>query len=239
VACDHACLGILDEHLDFQTILRGALVAWTEWMSPMQIVFDESRAGRMSAAEFRAFQARRPDHERWELLGGMAMMMTPPTIAHNQIASNLERLLNEGLAHHAPSLLATQRPGLDLGEGDYRPEPDIGIIDADYDAGQRFVDKAYLLAEVVSDTDEVIVPGTDRRWIDVKRDLYRSHPHCEAVLVIAQDRMEVGLDLKTEGGWTSSVLQGGEAELLIPAFGFRCLLALLYEKTPLQPRARR
>jgi hypothetical protein len=99
-----------------------------------------------------------------------------------------------GSGHHAPSLLATQRPGLDLGEGDYRPEPDVGIIDADYDAGQRFVDKAYLLAEVVSDTDEVIVPGTDRRWIDVKRDLYRSHSHCEALLIIAQDRMEVGLD---------------------------------------------
>jgi Uma2 family endonuclease len=207
-------------------------------MAPMQIVVDESRNGRMSGAEFRALQARRPDHERWELLGGVAMMMTPPTIAHNQIASNLERLLNESMGHHAPSLLATQRPGLDLGESDYRPEPDVGIIDADYGAGQRFVDKAYLLAEVVSDTDEVIVPGTDRRWIDVKRDLYRSHPHCEAVLVIAQDRMEVRLDLKTEAGWTSSILQGGGAELWIPAFGFRCLLARLYDKTPLQPRAR-
>src|SRR5580692_7792068 len=137
-------------------------------MSLMQIAVDERRTSRMSAGEFRAFQARRPDHERWELVGGVAMMMTPPTIAHNQIASNLERRLNEGLGHHAPSLLATQRPGLDLGEGDYKPEPDVGIIDADYDAGQRFVDKAYLLAEVVSDTDEVIVPGTDRRWIDVK-----------------------------------------------------------------------
>jgi Uma2 family endonuclease len=204
----------------------------------MQVVVDESRSGRMSGAAFRAFQARRPDHERWELLGGVAMMMTPPTIAHNQLASNLERLLNEGLGHHAPSLLATQRPGLDLGEGDYRPEPDVGIIDADYGAGQRFVDKAYLLAEVVSDTDEVVVPGTDRRWIDVKGDLYRSHPHCEAVLVIAQDRMEVRLDLRTEASWTSSVLEGGGAELSIPAFGFRCPLARLYEKTPLQPRAR-
>jgi len=94
------------------------------------------------------------------------------------------------------------------------------------------------LAEVVSDTDEVIVPGTVRRWIDVKRDLYRSHPHCEAVLVIAQDRMEVRMDLRTEAGWTSSVLQGGGAELSIRAFGFRCLLARLYEKTPLQPHAR-
>jgi Uma2 family endonuclease len=203
----------------------------------MQIVVQENRAGRMSDAEFRAFQARRPDHERWELLGGVAMMMTPPTIAHNRIASNLERLLNEGLAHHAASLLATQRPGLELGAGDYKPEPDVGIIDADYDAGQRFVDKAYLLAEVTSDTDEVIVPGTDRRWIDVKRDLYRSHPHCTAVLVIAQDRMEVALDLRTEAGWTSSILQGGDTELSVPKFGLRCRVADLYERTPLQPRA--
>jgi hypothetical protein len=77
----------------------------------MQIAVDERRTGRMSAAEFRAFQARRPDHERWELVGGVAMMVIPPTIAHNQIASNLERLLNEDLEHHAPSLLPTQRPG--------------------------------------------------------------------------------------------------------------------------------
>jgi Uma2 family endonuclease len=192
----------------------------------------------MSGAEFRAFQARRPDHERWELLGGVAMMMAPPTIAYSQIASNLERLLNAALARHAPSLLATQRPGLDLGEGDYKPEPDVGIIEADYDAGQRFVDKAYLLAEVVSDTDEVIVPGTDRRWIDVKQDLYRSHPHCAVVLVVAQDHMEVELDLRTEASWTSSILQGGDAELSVPAFSLRCRVADLYERTPLQPRAR-
>jgi hypothetical protein len=76
----------------------------------------------------------------------------------------------------------------------------------------------------------------DRRWIDVKRDLYRSHPHCAAVLVIAQDRMEVVLDLRTEAGWTSSVLQGGEAELVISAFGFRCVVADLYARTPLQWR---
>lgn len=204
----------------------------------MQIAVQERRSGRMSGAEFRAFQARRPDHERWELVGGVAMMMTLPTIAHNQIASNLERLLNEALARHAPSRLATQRPGLDLGEGDYKPEPDVGVIDADYDAGQRFVDKAYLLAEVVSDTDEVTVPGTDRQWIDVKGDLYRSHLHCAAVLVIAQDRMEVALDFRTEASWTSQVLQGDAAELVIPAFGLRCLVAALYDKTPLQPRVR-
>lgn len=94
---------------------------------------------------------------------------------------------------------------------------------------------ACLLAEVASDADEIIVPGTDRRWIDVKRDLYRDHEHCEAVLVVAQDRMEVHLDLKTETGWKSSLLQDGRAELVIPAFGFRRFVADLYDRTPLQP----
>ncbi len=130
-----------------------------------------------------------------------------------------------------------QRLGLELGGGEYKPEPDVGVIDAEYDAGQRFVEKAYLLSEVVSEMDEISVPGTNRRWIDVKRDLYRSHEHCEAVLVIAQDRMEVELDLKTETNWQRSVLKGGGAELVIPAFGFRCLVSELYERTPLQPRA--
>jgi hypothetical protein len=69
----------------------------------------------------------------------------------------------------------------------------------------------------------------------VKRDIYRSHEHCEAVLVIAQDRMRVEVDLKTETGWKSSTLTG-DAELVIPTLGFRCLVSELYEATPLQPR---
>jgi Uma2 family endonuclease len=204
-------------------------------MSLMEAAVSENRAGRMSGTEFRAFQARRPDHERWELVGGVAMMMPPPTIAHNQIASSLEWLLKRSLARHARSLLATQRPGIELESGGYKPEPDVGVIDAEYHAGQRFVDKAYLLAEVVSETDEVAVPGTSRNWIDVKRDIYRSHEHCEAVLVIGQDRMRVEVDLKTETGWKSSTLTG-DAELVIPTLGFRCLVSELYEGTPLQRR---
>jgi Uma2 family endonuclease len=204
----------------------------------MGVAITESRIGhRMSGAEFRAFQDKRPDHERWELLAGVPMMMTPPTLAHNQIATNLQRLLDAALERHNPSLLAAQRPGLELGSGEnYKPEPDVGVIDADYDPGQRFVEKAYLLAEVVSETDEVSVPGTNRRWVDVKRDLYRSHEHCQAVLIVSQDRMQVTQDIRTEAGWQSSALEGGGAELVIPAFGFRCFVADLYDKTPLQPR---
>ena len=195
-----------------------------------------ARAGRMAGESFRAFQAGRPDHERWELIAGVPMMMTPPTIAHNRIAGNLERLLNDALAVHDLSRLATQRPGIELGSGDYKPEPDVGVIDADYAAGQRFVEKAYLLAEIVSATDDVRVPGTDRSWIEVKHDIYRGHAACEAVLIIEQDRMEVLVDVKSESRW-QSVLLGPDDALVLPAFGLRCSVTDLHEGTPQQPRA--
>jgi hypothetical protein len=115
---------------------------------------EPTTAGRMSGERFRLFQEGRPDHERWELVGGVPMMMTPPTIAHNRIAGNLERLLYDALASHDQSRIAMQRPGIELGSGEFRPEPDVAVIDAEYEPDQRFVERAYLLAEIVSATDD-------------------------------------------------------------------------------------
>ena len=165
------------------------------------------------------------------------MMMTPPTIAHNRIASNLEGLQNRALDLHDPSRLAVQRPGIELGSGDYRPEPDIGVIDADYGDNQRFVERAYLLAEIVSGSDDVPVPGTQERWIDVKREIYLAHAPCEALLIVQQGRIEARVDIRTANGWKSSIISGPAAELNLPLFGLKGSLAELYEGTPHQPRA--
>ena len=78
----------------------------------MQTGLDQSRSGWMSDAEFRAFQARRPDHERWELLGGVAMMMAPPTIAHSQIASSgapVRAMHGPVISNAAPRLAGSAR----------------------------------------------------------------------------------------------------------------------------------
>src|SRR5262249_8314088 len=122
--------------------------------------------GRMSGRDFRAFQARRPDRERWELIAGVPFMMTPPPIAHGRTAGNLQRLLSEALARYDPSRIALERPGVELESSDYKPEPDVAVIDVAYEAGQRFAERVYLLAEVVSDTDGVLVPRTSERWIE-------------------------------------------------------------------------
>jgi Uma2 family endonuclease len=194
---------------------------------------------RMSGSEFRSFQERRPNRERWELVAGVPMMMTPPTIAHNRIASNLEGLLNRALDLHDPSRMAVQRPGIELGSGDYRPEPDIGVIDADYGENQRFVERAYLLAEIVSGSDDVAVPGTKERWIDVKREIYLAHAPCEALLIVQQGRIEAEVDIRTTGGWKRTIISGPTAELNLPPFGLKCSLAEIYVGTPHQPRAAR
>ena len=167
------------------------------------------------------------------------MMMTPPTIAHNRIASNLEGLLNRALDLHDPSRMAVQRPGIELGSGDYRPEPDIGVIDADYGENQRFVERAYLLAEIVSGSDDVAVPGTQERWIDVKREIYLAHAPCEALLIVQQGRIEAQVDIRTANGWKSTTVSGSAAELNLPLFGLKCSLAELYDGTPHQPRTAR
>ena len=157
---------------------------------------------RMSGPEFRAFQTTRPDHERWELVDGAPVMMTPPLIDHNRIASNLERLLSDALDRHDRSREAVQRPGIELGLGaevlaglgldaGCKPEPDVAVIDHDPRPGRRFIDRAYLLAEVVSATDAGPALATGEAWIAVKTRLYRAHPSCEAVVVIEQDRVAV------------------------------------------------
>lgn len=115
------------------------------------------------------------------------------------------------------------------------PYLDVAIIDADYEPDQRFVDRAYLLAEIVSATDGTCVPDTETKWIDVKRTIYLAHAACEAVLIIEQDRMEVRLDVKSPSGWNSQTL-GAADDLKRPAFGLRCAVTDIYEGTPLRPR---
>ena len=57
----------------------------------------------LSIAAFRAWLESRPDEEHWELIAGVPMMMAPATKAHQRIASNLERLLNDALEVHRPA----------------------------------------------------------------------------------------------------------------------------------------
>ena len=187
---------------------------------------------RLSIELFRAFYATRPDEEQWQLIDGLAVMMTPPTVAHQRVATNLQLLLDQALQHHAPGLTALQRLGVNLAPSveHYDPEPDVAIIDADTSQNPdiRYVDRFYLAAEIVS--------ASDRTWVEKKREIYKLHETCNCILTVQQDRFNVRVDLRTEAGWKEEVLTKPDDVLALPEFGLRCLLSDLYRGTALQPR---
>jgi Uma2 family endonuclease len=183
----------------------------------------------LSIEAFRAFVEGRPNEEHWELIDGVPMMMAPATLDHQRIASNLERLLNDALEAHDPSRAAYQRTGLNLGPDvpTYDPEPDVTVIDAVHAPGQRYVDRFYLAAEIVSDSDSKTVAG--------KREVYKLHAHCTYVLTVQQDRCDVQVDRHTEAGWQTTRLTTSADVLELPEFGLRCALGALYKGTSLRP----
>ena len=184
----------------------------------------------LSIEAFRAWTETRPDEERWELIDGVPMMMTPPTKAHQRIASNLERLLNDALGP-AHERAAYQRVGLNLGPvvENYDPEPDVVVIDVAESSDERYANRFYLVAEVVS--------ASDRPKIEGKREIYKLHAACNCILTIQQDRHELRVDRRAGNAWTTQILTRPADELALTDFGLRCTLADLYRGTPLQTRS--
>jgi Uma2 family endonuclease len=187
---------------------------------------------RMSIQAFRRFVEDTPDEQHWELIDGVAMMMAPPTVAHQIIAANLQQLLNVALENHTPALISCQRLGVNLGPvvEDYDPEPDVVVIDSEIGErpGERYVGRFHLVAEIVSASDRVDVAK--------KRAVYRRHESCRCILTVQQDRCEVRVEMRTDGGWTEQVLIRFDDVLELPDFGLTCKVSELYRGTPLQPR---
>ena len=184
----------------------------------------------LSIAAFRAWLGSRPDEEHWELIAGVPTIRAPATHDRRRIASNLERRVNDALEKHHPAWTAYQRVGLNLAPvaPDYDPEPDVVVVDADGSEDERYSDRFYLAAEVVS--------SSDQKTVESKREIYQRHPDCRCVLVIQQGRFDVNVVLPTEAGWAEHRLTQPDDRLVLEELGLRCALVDLYRGTALVPR---
>ena len=153
------------------------------------------------------------------------MMMPPPTLVHQRIASNLARSLNDCLEANRPEFYAFQEVGLIVPQAElFRPEADVAVLDAmaDYES---YANKFYLVAEILSDSN------TDKD-IAVKRQRYLQHPDNLYFLLIEQKRVHMEV-LARATGWQPVVLDRLDDVLELAEFGFRATLAHLYRGTPL------
>jgi Uma2 family endonuclease len=189
----------------------------------------------MNVAEFVDFLESRPDEERWELIDGVPIMMPPPRIAHQRIASNLERYLNDALRARKPEWTADREIGVVLDEGGrYRPEPELAVVDTAIDTERLHADRFYLVAEIISPSDEVKTRG--RPVIDAKVAFYKSHPANRFILVIRQDIVHVARYVRgRDGAWLEPpiILTSLDQSIDIAEIGPVCTLADLYERTSL------
>jgi len=182
--------------------------------------------------QFHAFRDSRPKEEKWELIDGVPMMMPPPTLMHQRIASNLDRLLNAQLEASKPAWRSDREVGVWLkGDEKYNPEPDVTVIDAAIAIGQIYVERFYFVAEVLS-------PSERREVLDSKLAYYQTHEHNGCVLFVRQDTIGAEQHERTASGWRTQTLDDPEAALVFGGVGSIGRLGDLYKFTPLDPFVR-
>jgi Uma2 family endonuclease len=197
----------------------------------MNTPFPVRTDGKFTVEEYLAFIESRPEEERWQLIDGVAMMMPPPTLRHQRIASNLARLLNAHLEKVRPDLYAYQEVGLMVPDvASFRPEADVAVLDSSIDVDDTpYAGRFFLVAEILSDSN------TDKD-IAAKSRRYLQHPLNLYFVLFEQKQVRVELRARA-AGWEPAVLEGLDAVLELPEWGFRATLADLYRGTSLAPAA--
>jgi Uma2 family endonuclease len=188
----------------------------------------QPHSGNMDVDEFMAFLETRPKGERWDLIEGVAVMMAPPTYAHQRITRNFCELLNGAFLARGLDLFAYFSAGVRTPDvRNFQPEPDVVVVPgvAGYDL---YSEHFRLVAEVLS-------PTNTRAEIDLKLRRYREAPDNLYAVVIESREFLVEIYAKSRK-WESAVLTKAGDPIEMPEFGVRCTVADLYRGTPLNPR---
>jgi Uma2 family endonuclease len=182
-------------------------------------------SGTMDVDEFMAFLEMRPKEERWHLIEGIAVMMAPPSLAHQRIAWNLCELLNRTFAAQSRDLFAYHEIAIRLpGLANFQPEPDVVVVPGT--AGyELYAEDFRLVAEILS-------PSNTRAEIDLKLRRYREAPQNLYVVVIEPRKFLVEVHPKNHD-WQPAILAQPNDTIDMPEFGLRCSVADLYRGTPL------
>jgi Uma2 family endonuclease len=185
-------------------------------------------SGTMDADEFMALLETRPYGERWELIEGVAVMMTPSSYAHQRIAYNLCNLLNNSFAARRPDLFAYIHVGIRLpGLMNFQPPPDDVVVPgvAGHDL---YTERFQLVAEILSSSNT-------RREIDLKLRRYREAPE-NLYSVVIEPREFLAEVYATSRNWEPAIVRQPDDPNEMPEFGLRCRLGDLYRGTPLGPQ---
>jgi Uma2 family endonuclease len=184
----------------------------------------------MDVDEFTAFYETRPQGEHWQLIEGVAVMMAPPSYAHQRITRNLCELLNSAFSVQRLDLFAYFSSGVrNPGVQNFQPEPDVVVVPgvAGYDI---YSERFQLVAEVLS-------PTNTRKEIGLKLCRYREAPD-NLYAVVIEPREFLVETYARRSDWQRVVLNKPDDPIEMPEFDLSCRVIDLYRGTPLDPQSR-
>jgi Uma2 family endonuclease len=185
-------------------------------------------SGTMDVDEFMAFLETRPDNERWDLIEGVAVMMAPPSYAHQRITRNFCELLNSAFSERRLDLFAYFSAGVrNPGIRNFQPEPDVVVVPGV--AGKDLYSEKFQLA------GEIMSPTNTRQEIDLKLRRYREGPDNLYVVVIEPGEFLMEIYARRES-WQPKVLKQPNDIVEMPEFGLRCCVVEIYRGTSLDPQ---
>jgi Uma2 family endonuclease len=190
---------------------------------------------RLTFAAFSAFYDTRPSHERWELIDGDAIMMSPPTWMHQRSRRNIETMINhrlslsQFLSQSQSAWEADSAIGVHVAEDQsWAPEPDITVADKNIPPGLIYAERFYFIVEVLSsDRPDVLAK---------KRAYHRAHEHNRGFMFMSQKSVSVELVRRTANGWITDTLTNPEAAIDLPDIGVIGTLRQFYRATELEPK---
>jgi Uma2 family endonuclease len=175
----------------------------------------------MTAQEFFAFTATRPDEEKWELIDGEPVMNASASFLHQIIVKNL-------LIQLAPFEIRSNGqwvsiPGISVRVSDTNvPVPDVLIRPNTPVLGSECDDMIVAF--------EVLSPSTADRDLRWKRRAYSTLPSLRQYVIIAQDTVEV-VSYERSTGFAERRFERLTLDVDLPALGVNLPVADLYRGT--------
>ncbi len=174
---------------------------------------------RYNVASFIEYIRPFPDHERWELIAGEAMLMSPQTERHQTIVSNLmaicRKLAKPKGCREYPGL-GTLNDRID----DYAPIPDV-VVRCGPRVKGGYITDPMLVAEILS-------PSTAANDRGRKLDFYKTIESLRTILNIDPDERRVDHWTRHENGWTQGATLGA-GFVPLAALDAEVKLAEIYE----------
>jgi len=181
---------------------------------------------RMTVAEFFAWNP--PSPQLWQLVDGEPQAMTPASITHGAIQSELNRLIANYLVERTSPCRVITTPGvIPRVQAEFNVRiPDLAVTCSGYDAEESALANPVLLIEILSPSNQA------ETWANVWT--YTTIPSVLEILVLKT--ASIGAELlrrNQDGSWPSQPLSIETGDLTFESIGFSIPLAAAYRTTRL------